>query len=512
LPDWFGRLRTAPGWSTTAAAWAGLVFWLYYAILRQVAGPLGPDENYFSHVLWLVSEGKRQYIDFYSHHLPTYFGLLKPLVAAMSASPADLSYLWALRALSGVIIVCYMGLAWATHRVVAPDTGRTGLVAASGLLLVFVVMGRMVEVRSDTIGLLLVNTAWAIVLCAPAGRPMLVAAFIAGLAIVFSARAAGMIGVFGICLLALTARSRDWAGFRALLALAFGFVAAGLALYLAEPEWVTTVIRACFTDVKLPALVSFPQRFLLPDRFPLVLMVGAGLLAALRMAGGEQKDRRLVIAGACAGQLLMIAFDPNPFQYVYGWAAVPAVLGLLIAGRRLAAYFPFAVAAAVVGLSILHTVRSGQVPPTTSPYRLTYDVGLDQGELDRLTTPDLVALMISDGRQKNLNNQLRVRSEVCRRLVGKVVATWDAHPVCLHDTMHEWAGLRWPALQEGEAPRHGAMPEQEFEDMLMRTRPRVFIWAHRWEAPRPLLLQTQRMLACCYDIYDGFALAKEAPH
>ena len=494
-----------------AAAWAGLAFWLYYAILRQVAGPLGPDEIYFSHVLWLVSEGKRQYIDFYSHHLPTYFGLLKPLVKAMSASSTDLSYLWGVRALSGAIIVGYIGLAWALHRTAAPHTERTGLIAGCALLLLFVVLARMVEVRSDTMGLLLVNAAWAIVLCAPAGRTTLVAGFLAGLAILFSARAGGMIGVLGLCLLVRAGCSRDWAGVRALVALAGGFVAAGLVLYLAAPEWVATIIRYCFLDAKLPALVSFPQRFLSPDRFPLVLLVCVGLLSGIRMARSGHKERGLIIAAACSGQLLMIALDPNPFQYVYGWAAVPAVLGVLFAGRWLA-YFPFAVAMAVMGLSIAHTVRDGHVPPTASPYRLTYDPPLHQAELERLTTPELIALMISDKRQKNLESQLRVRSEVCRRLPGNVAATWDAHPACLHDTMHDWAGLRWPAVQQGEASPQGAMPAQEFENMLMQARPKVFIWAHRWEPPRPLLPQARQVLACCYDIYDGFAIARNAPH
>ena len=74
-------------------AWAALAFWLYYAFLRQVAGPLNPDEIYFAHQIWLIDQGKRQYIDFYSGHLPAYFQLLKPLVAALSGEPTDLSFL-----------------------------------------------------------------------------------------------------------------------------------------------------------------------------------------------------------------------------------------------------------------------------------------------------------------------------------------------------------------------------------------------------------------------------------
>lgn len=491
----------------------GLAFWLYYAFLRQVAGPLGPDETYFAHTLWLVAQGKRQYLDFYNHHLPTYFHLLKPLVHALSDSPADLSYVWGVRAISGLVILAYLGLAAGLHRAAAPETGRAGLAAGCALLLVFVVQARMVEVRSDTFGLLLVNAAWVIALGALTARRMVVAAFLAGLALLFAVRSAAMVGVLGLCLLYIAHRSRNGAAFRALLALAAGFVGAGLLAYLAAPDWVTTVLRSCILEpTKLQGLLPLAYRFLLPDRLVLVVPVAAGLLAGVWMMRRGQGDRGLIVTAACAVQLLILVFDPNPFQYVYGWAAVPAVFGVLHASRSAAAYFPFALAVLVMTLSANYTVRFKQLPPTGSAYRLTLDAALDQGELDRMSTPDLVALMISDRRQNNLGSQLRLRSQVCRRLQGAVVSTWDPHPICLHDVLYDNGGVRWPALLQGEAPRPHAVAASEFEGPFMRARPKAFIWAHRWErAPLALLPATRQMLACCYDVYDGFAIAKEVP-
>lgn len=507
-PGATGLARALPSRLAAAAAWAGAAFWLYYTVLRQVAGPLGPDEIYFSHVLWLVSEGRRQYIDFYSHHLPTYFDLLKPMVRALSASSADLDFLVGVRALSGLIVLVYAGLAWRVHRSAAAQTGRPGLVAAVALMLLFVAVARMVEVRTDTFGLLLVNAAWALVLVAASRRRMLLAAALAGFAILFSARAAVMGAVLGACLLVLAARARDGASLRGLVAVAAGFIAAAAGLYLLEPEWVATVIRFCFQDAKLPVHTPLLHRYLLPDRLPCALLIAAGLAGGIRMARAGQWERGFIVAAACGGQLLMIAIDPNPFAYVYGWAAIPAVLGVLSLSRGVAAWFPAAVAGALVALSAAYVVRHGQIPPAVSIYSLDFDATLDAAELRRLPTPELVGLLVSDRRQKNLLSQLRVRSEACRRLSRRVLTTWDTHPICLHDTLHDWGGLRWPALQEGEAPPWGAISLQAFESGLMRDPPAVFIWAHRWQPPRPLLPAARQMLGCCYDIHDGYAIAR----
>lgn len=504
-------VRTASPFAMAAAGF-GLAFWVYYAILRQVAGPLNADEIYFSHTLWLLSQGKQQYTDFYSNHLPVYFQLLKPLVGAMSRSSTDLSYLWAVRALSALIIMAYLGLAWSLKREVLPHAGRAALSAAGALLLVFVVLGRMVEIRADTFGLLLMNAAWTVVLCARTKRSMATAALLAGLAILFSARAAGMAGVLGLLLLYLAVRSRDWAGVRALLYVAGFFVGAGLILYAAMPEWVALVIRSCFLEpVKLLKGLTLAQRFLAPERIPLTILIAGGLLAGICLLRRGNTERGLIVAVACAAQLLMVVLDPAPYEYVYGWAAVPAVWGLVSVSPAVTWYFPASMAAAILSASIGYSIRNGEPPRTSSYFRLTFDAPLSESELARLPTPELVGLLISDKRQKNLTNQLRVRSEVCRRIQGTVLTTFDTHPICLDDAIFFWTGVRWPPLLEEDAARPDAMSQQAFARMFMNARPGVFIWERRWGAPRTLLPATRQMLGCCYEIHHGFALARKTP-
>ena len=56
---WLRRMDPAPQRLLAAAAWFAFAFWAYYAFLRQVAGPLNPDEIYFSHTLWLLRSALR---------------------------------------------------------------------------------------------------------------------------------------------------------------------------------------------------------------------------------------------------------------------------------------------------------------------------------------------------------------------------------------------------------------------------------------------------------------------
>lgn len=495
-----------------AGGWAALAFWLYYAFLRLVAGPLNPDEIYFAHILWLFNEGQRQYADFNSNHLPTYFQLLKPLVAAFSSSSTDLSYIWAVRLLSALIIAGYLAMAWALGRRALPQVGRTGLLGMAALLLVFVVAGRMVEVRVDTVGLLLLNAAWAIVLCSRTMRAMVAAALLGGTALLFSARAAGMVTVLGLLLLFLAARSRDGASVRGLLCVAGGFLAAGLAFYLLAPEWVTLVIRSCFLEPAklLAGRVPLPERFLAPDRLPLTVLIVGGLLAGWRLLWTGATERGLIVSVACGAQLLLVLLDPAPYQYVYGWAAVPAVVGIVSVAYPLAVAFPFLLAAAIIGQSVSYTAARGEAPPTASHLRLTFDPTLPERELADLPTPQLLALLVTDARQKNLTSQLRVRSEVCRRLGGHALATFDTNPVCLRDAMFHWTELHWPAIARGHQPRPGAMSWEAFATQVNTVRPSVIIWTHRWERPRPLQPRTRELLECCYEIHDGFAISRDA--
>lgn len=478
-----------------------------------MAGPLNADEIYFAHTLWLINQGKQQYIDFASGHLPAYFLLLEPLVRSISTAPTDLSFLWGVRSLSGVIVAGYLGLAWALGRSAGAHWSRIGTLGAGALLLVFVVLARMVEVRADTGGLLLVNAAWVLVLGGLAVRRLVAAAVLAGLALLFSARAPGMVGVFGLLLLSLTVRARDWRGVRALLCVAGGFLAVAAVAYLAAPEWVTHVVRSCFVGpVQVQGTrptMSLATRFFQPARIPLTLLIVGGLFAGVRLLRTGRSERGVIVTVACAAQLLMVALDPLPFEYVYGWAAVPAVFGLVSVSPRWSSSIPLAFAAALMAGAIGYTLR-GESPPATSLFHLTLDPPLREDELARLPTPELVSLLVTDKGQRSLTGQLRVRSEVCRRLGGTVIAGFDTNPVCLHDALSHWVGVGWPPVVEGDLPVRGAMSHETFGRQLREAGPSVFIWAHRWESPRPVLPATRQMLECCYDIHDGFALKKAA--
>lgn len=503
---------SAPSALVTTLACCSIAFWLYYAFLREVFGPLNHDEVYFAHILWLLNEGKRQYVDFYSNHLPTYFQLLKPLVAALSSSSTDLSWVAGVRLLSALIIPAYIALAWAAARRALPGIGRAGLLAAAAALLVFVVLARMVEVRADTFGLLLVNAAWAALLASRSRRTLLAAALLAGAALLFSARAAAMVGILGILLLVLAVRSRDGRALRALLSIAAAFLAAGAVLYLAAPERVALVIRSCFIEpARLIHGVPLAARLFAPERVPLTVLIAAGCVAGWRLLRQGNTERGLLVAVPCAAQLLMVVVDPAPYQYVYGWAAVPAVVGIVAASRAFALYFPLALGGAVLAVSVAYTALHGEPPATFSFFRLTPDAPLRAGDLARLPTPQLVRLLITDQGQMRLPNQLLVRSEVCRRLHGTVLTTFDTHPICLEDALFYWTGLRWPPLVEGDVAAGDAISREAFARMFIDARPRVFIWDRRWGPRRQLLPATREMLSCCYELHEGFALSTSTP-
>jgi len=158
---------------------ASILFWCWYWIVHQAAGPLFADELSFSHILWLIHHGERLYLDFYEYHPPVYFWLLSPLVGD------DLSYIYAIRLLTIPLVGCYLAM---TKPIQWP------------FVLIFVTLARMSEIRPDTFGLLLMNGAWFLLI----RRRPLAAAIVGGLSLLFSARAAIVIIGFGIAIVVVT--------------------------------------------------------------------------------------------------------------------------------------------------------------------------------------------------------------------------------------------------------------------------------------------------------------------
>lgn len=494
-----------------AVAACALAFWAYCVVQRAITGPLNVDEIYFSHMLWLVGQGKRMYVDFYSNHLPTYFLLLKPLVSAVSPGPADLGFVWAIRGLSAVILVAYLLLGWWLHRML-PDRDRLGLLAAGSLLLLFAVNARFLEIRSDTIGLILMNTAWALALSGVSRRRLLLSAALAALAVCFSGRAGLIALVAGGCLLFVAFRQRDARAFRQLCMAAAGFVVLLALLYISDPAWMTLMVQSAVIEpARFLGHVPFWRRVLPLDRLVLLVLTLLALFSGVRMLRSGRVEQGMVVAGACAGQLLLILVDPAPYQYVYGWATVPVVFGVVSISPGLATLFAGGVALLYAPAVFAFVAISPVAPPLGSVLRPLSDPVLSRHAVQEIPTPKLVQMMLTGERQRNLQSQLRVREEVCRRTQGTVLAPWSAHPVCLPDANYHWSGLRWPTLVQNAAGAGFAWSMDEFVRTITTTRPALFVWRPRPDRLPKLPAALEGPLSSCYDQFDGFALPNSRP-
>lgn len=476
------------------------LFWGYYYFLHETIGPLGIDELYFAHSFWLLREGVEQYSGFYSNHLPTYFALLSPLVP--DASPDDLRFVWALRATGLAVALAYCALLLAGC--------RRHFLFLLPFLLLFLIFGRMTEIRTDTAGLLLFNLGWWLLLRGTERRTMLLAGLCSGLALFFSARAAVMILGFALVATAICVRRRDLGTWIRLALVALGLAAVVLGLYLAAPDRFLLAIRSVYLDpTSLMPELSLWNRVFAFDRLLLLAMVLAGLAgAAVELVRGGAPDRAIVIAGACATQVLLVLLDPSPYQYVYGWAALPSLAGIALLGRRSPTRLQAALAAIAAGLAALllalstaYVAANRRVPPTGSVLRISHDAPVARAELRRASTGQLVEKMVTMEGQQGLWNQLPLLSEICRRIDGPVLSTFYANPVCLHDARRDWPGLEWLAVFEG---RGRPQTVRELERLVAERPPRLIAWGkqhHRPELPAGL-----RESLSDYTVYDGFAL------
>ena len=153
-------------------------------------------------------------------------------------------------------------------------------------------------------------------------------------------------------------------------------------------------------------------------------------------------------------QLVLVAVDPSPFQYVYGWSALPVLAGIALLGRysvpALHAGLAFAGSALALGLVSLSLAQAaaGRAVRPGSLLRLTYDAPVASGRAaagdDAGAADDERPAM---ERQQGLWNQLALLTEICRRVRGPVLAKFYAHPICLRDARYDWAGLRWPPVR-----------------------------------------------------------------
>ena len=472
---------------------AAALFSVHYYVLSELLGPLAVDEVYFAHIFWLMRHGLHLYTDFYANHLPTYFLLLNPLLPA--GGDTDLGFVWVLRGTSLAAALAYVGLLWTLV--------RRDFLYLLPFLFLFLVFGRMTEVRPDTVGLLLFNAAWWLLLKESSRRNILIVAILVGLSLTLSARAAVMAVGTGLLMIWLCRTRHDVRTINMLLAMAaafFGLI--GLAFLLA-PNAVGTIVRMVYLEpIGIMPDVPLSLRLLPVDRLLMVVMIVVALVAALM---ARKEDRAIVILFACATQLVLILVDPSPYQYVYGWAALPTLAGLSLLGDQATKRLQAALAGVAATLTVVALSLSlvGPKPRAGSILRLTYDQPFTSGELANASTPTLLRMATRSERQQGLWNQLALFGEICRRVPGPVVTKFYANMICQKDALYDWAGLQWPPIFDDDSSQASRVA---FEQLFAEHPPALVAWGKQHYVPK--LNPWGRALLAEYDIYEGYALRR----
>lgn len=472
---------------------------LVYFIVRNVLGPINYDEVFFSHILWLTLQGERQYVDFYSQHLPTYFGLYSALLPRAEAT--DLSFISIIRYSNSLIVLAYIAL------IVWLDRRRSLFLMP--LMLVFVVISRMVEIRPDTIGLLLFNAGWVVLIRKQNHLSLLAAAGFALAGAAFSARGVAMGLGFALALLTVVALRRDVRGFVLLCGLGVTTLATAIGWYLSDHNYVILIMQSSFLEpAELLVDLSATQRLLGFDRSPQLLLTSAALIISVwSLAKKKNVIKAAIITVATTSQLLLVVLDPSPFPYVYAWAILPALAGLGLL-QRLAvrderpfvATFGTVAAAAIAVMIGAYPLHYGRAAGTGSNYRFIPDGRLSDVVIERLPTNQLVELVLSGKGQHSFANQVAVRRELCQRIDGPVLSVWQFHPICLPDSTRFWYPMKWPNIWQTRNPPKST---RWFEMMFEKQPPKLFIWG----APgSPPLNTWATSLLKGYEVHEAYAL------
>lgn len=430
-------------------------FWGYYLWIHKM--PLNADEIYFAHVFWMLRDGQVAFVNFHSRHLPYYFDLLAPMLPDGEGP----EFIWVLRASCVPFLAAYLFMV------------RPSLWPA---LLMFVIFGRMTEIRPDTVGLLLFNLAWLLLL--KDRKHATLAAILAAGALFFSARAAIMIvPIAALCLYL------SWPRIRGLFIAGIAFLAVVGALWAADPAYADLVVRGVYLDHQgFSAGGDFARRFLEAERALLLLMILTALGVSITRLRSERNDRDVVIGVACASQVALIILDPDPYGYAYSWAAIPTLAGL---PSLVSSLLPTATAVLVFVASVTTPLWRRATPPPGHVLSLTMAPGMSREQVASATTAELAASLM---RGMSLDGQLRSRWELCRRLRGEVTLSYFwYHPICMRDALHDWFGMRWP---------------NGFEK-LKAAPPALIVWGERGARPVELLQG--------HDDFEGFAIRKSTP-
>ncbi len=493
-----------PAWPWTLVSLLASAWLLAVLLLTRIVGPLNADEVYFSHTLWLTLHEKRQFLDFYSQHFPTYFVLYDLLIP--HDRPGSLSFVWWVRLSNLAVVAAYVLILFGVAR-------RSALFLLP-LLLLMAWISRMIEIRADTLGLLAFNAAWAVLLVGKSRWSPCLATALAILGAAFSARGLVMGAGFGVALVWRSWASRDPKALVLPAMLALLTVAAVCAAYLTYPTYAQLMVQSTLiAPSELLSALSPSQRIVAFDRLPQTLLAATSLLLAIiSLRGRKEIARAGVIAIACLTQLLLICLDPSPFPYVYAWALVPSLLGLSFAERwfdidpRKWAAATGAVGASAIGLAVLlYPAITGHAAAPGSNYRLLRDPPLQLTAVQRMPLKELVSTMLAGDQQQSLANQILVREELCRRVRGTVLSAWQSHPICMPDASYYWFSVQWPNIGVGGP---SSRPEAWFERVFAQDPPALFIW----KVPGASVSLNPWVLGLLdgYEMERGFAVRSES--
>jgi len=355
----------------------------------------------------------------------------------------------------------------------------------------------------------------------PAGAThlRLLAAVYALAALAFSARAAVMILGFTAALLFLIWRERNVRLFLALAGVALGAALAFGAAVVADPDYWSVVGHAAFLEPRsmMPEL-SYSTRLFVPQRATMLAIMLAALLFQVGLfIRNRACDTHVVSAIAIMVQLVLVLVDPSPGEYAYGYALIPVMFGLsqLHAWRELFRFnserlLPLAtltITLGLTGLCLAYPLLKGKLPPAGSVLRMSIDRPLDQQAIDRIDDVTLVGMMVSRNRH-NLTDELRIRSAVCARFRGTVVAVFPSHPICKFDPAPAWHHLLWPPFPDEK--RDTTAAEQRAATALFSgALPDLVIWGMQFRDHMPAPDWLLKRLGDCYEMHAGFALRRE---
>lgn len=515
--------------------------WLYFVFSQKIAGPLSPDELFFIHIFWMQGQGLTPYVDFNSQHLPTYFALLQPILPTNGTS---LGFAYILRAISAVVLVCYLlfllDVSRTLARLVPAYSVAPVFFSLAPVLLLFVNNTRLAEIRPDSFAMLLESLAWWLLIRAElaaerersAAWVSVISGCAAALAGLFAVRSLVILTVFAPTYLALAVTSRSTLRKRfVIVAVVAGLFAAGSAYVLLRE----TVDRAVWHALIVPGGAQgfpFVDRFFALLTLPiLVILVIAFAAALFGVARGPREWRRALIAASAsiAAGLLLIIVDPAPFEYSFGHAvvAVSFVLGLLPAlvksKHRVATASNAGVGVyGVLGLAAITLLFAGYLAFPRLKHRPPpqfLDFAIHQApsrrELASATLPQLLDQLVRTEAATSLTEQLRVREAVCRRLKGPVLATFYTHPVCVRDASFYWFHASWPSVYAEQLnfqnKRIVGLSQGDLARMFRKRRPVLFMWTtltRDGTEARPLAPWLIPIVDRAYERHAGYALLR----